>query len=352
MAIPSPLLDVQRARGAHFAEWLGVSLPDNFGDVAHEFAAAKAAAGVFDTGFRAIFEFTGPDRVRYLNAITSGNIRDLKDGEGCRGLLLNPQGHILAELLTLCLPESLLALSYASARVQAAATLEKFIIMDDVTLADRSDSLATFAIEGPATKQILHGDFGVKLADLPPFGHWEVRRDSGAFRVICNSFFGEAGAEIVCPNSHAPALWQEFVQAAEAHGGAAIGCAGLNALRLQAGVPWFGVDFGEKTIPHEAGLENSHISYTKGCYTGQEIVERVRSRGHVNRRLIRLAVHSGSVPLAGTPLRASGKEVGAITSAALIPGTDEIWALAMVRREFHSSESVLEWDGGTATPLK
>jgi aminomethyltransferase len=107
----------------------------------------------------------------------------------------------------------------------------------------------------------------------------------------------------------------------------------LNALRLESGVPWFGYDFGEKQIPHEAGLENSHISYTKGCYTGQEIVERVRSRGQVNRLRTLLRLTAAELPGAETPILSDGKEVGYITRAAYSPAFESNIAMSYVRRD-------------------
>ena len=107
----------------------------------------------------------------------------------------------------------------------------------------------------------------------------------------------------------------------------------MNTLRLEAGIPWFGTDFDERQIPHEAAVEISHISYIKGCYTGQEIVERVRSRGQVNRRRISLRFSSKQRPPAGTTLTADGREVGTITSASPLPSTPESIGMGYVRKE-------------------
>jgi folate-binding protein YgfZ len=125
----------------------------------------------------------------------------------------------------------------------------------------------------------------------------------------------------------------------------------LNALRLEAGVAWFPEDFNDTVIPHEAGLETSHISFSKGCYTGQEIVERVRSRGQVNRRLVRLKFSAAEAPSALTRLRtrdAEAKEVGIVTSAAFSPAAGTAIGMAYVRREHNSPGSILDCDGGTA----
>ncbi|HEX4538161.1 MAG TPA: glycine cleavage T C-terminal barrel domain-containing protein, partial [Candidatus Acidoferrum sp.] len=128
-------------------------------------------------------------------------------------------------------------------------------------------------------------------------------------------------------------LWQTLREAVETVGGRAMGYQALNALRLEQGIPWFGYDFGDKQIPHEAGLEHSHISYTKGCYTGQEIVERVRSRGQVNRVRVLVKLDTSEPPVAGTILMADGKEVGHVTRTAFSPALQSAIGMGSVRRE-------------------
>ena len=131
-----------------------------------------------------------------------------------------------------------------------------------------------------------------------------------------------------------------------------MGYEALNAQRLAQGVPWFGYDFGEKQIPHEAGLENTHISYTKGCYTGQEIVERVRSRGQVNRRRIELIFDGIAVPPAGEALTADGKEVGFVTRAAIPSFMPHPIGMGYVRKDHNSLGSKLNWSAGNAAVSK
>jgi len=123
----------------------------------------------------------------------------------------------------------------------------------------------------------------------------------------------------------------------------------LNALRIEAGIPWFPDDFNDSVIPHEATLEATHVSFTKGCYTGQEIVERVRSRGHVNRRRVLLTFDGATAPAPGTKLRAADAEVGYVTSAAFSPASGKAIGMGYVRREHNSPGNALEFESGTAT---
>jgi aminomethyltransferase len=165
---------------------------------------------------------------------------------------------------------------------------------------------------------------------------------------------GVAGAEFVVHRERLAELWQILEGAARTHGGGPVGYRAMSGRRLAQGVPWFGYDFGEKQIPHEAGLEHSHISYTKGCYTGQEIVERVRSRGQVNRKRVELLFSGEAVPEAGAMLTLDGKEMGYVTRAAKIPeptGTSGARVIGMgyVRKEGNAVGTTLQWANGTAT---
>ena len=137
-----------------------------------------------DTNFRAFFSFTGPDRQRYVNAILTSNVRDLKPGQGAVGMLLNPQGHILAEVETFAREESILASSHAMIRERTFATFEKFIIMDDVTLEDVTASNGTLDLAGPRTAALL-AEFGVKnFAEMPVLAHVEISCGAIPCRVV------------------------------------------------------------------------------------------------------------------------------------------------------------------------
>jgi folate-binding protein YgfZ len=354
--LDTPLRAIHEAAGAQIAEYCGCLLPGRFSDTHEEYRLARETAGVADKNCRAIFNFTGPDRVRYLNAVLTNNVRDLKPGEGTTSLLLNPQGHILAEIATFVMADRILAVTYATARERAAATLEKFIIMDDVTMEDVTDQLGAISVEGARAADVLRSLGAPSLDSLSEMGHAEAHISGISCRMFRRSPGDIPGAEFVAQRGDLPKLWQTLVQAARAAGGGPIGYDALNILRLEAGIPWFGYDFDETVIPHEAGLEISHVSYTKGCYTGQEIVERVRSRGHVNRRRVGVAFTGDAVPPAKTPLLAGGTEgsaeVGRVSRAGFSYALGQPIGMAYVRRENNSPGSKLAWSGGDAEVIE
>ena len=353
-SLNTPLAARHAAVGAKMGVWLGCGMPDDFGDPAAEYRYARDTIALIDKNYRAYVAFTGPDRVRYLNAILTNNIKDLREGHGVVSLLLNPQGHILAEIETYAFADRLFCMSFAMIRERLIDWLDKYIIMDDVILTDETARYGTLALEGPKAAGIVQELSGMDITRCDELSWQDAAVGAVPCRLIKRSPGAVPGAEFVTETSNLAELWQVLSEATRKHGGGPMGYTALSGLRLAQGVPWFGYDFGERQIPHEAGLQDSHISYTKGCYTGQEIVERVRSRGQVNRQRVRLAISGDTWPEANTPLTLDGKEAGYITRAAKVWDSDppRILGMAYVRKEAATPGTVLHWTSGTATITK
>jgi len=347
--LSTPLAELHRRSGAQLGTWFGCSLPDHFGDWLTEYGYLHESVAVLDKNYRAYLDFAGPDRVRYLNAILTNNIKDLRENHGTISLFLNPQGRILAEIETYDLPDKLFCVSYAIIREPLVAALDKYIIMDDVTLTDRTADFATLALEGPKAALVAEELTGVDPADLAELETRLVSVQRIPCRLGKRSPGGTASAEFLVDRAHADSFWKILLEAAHKHGGGPAGYLALSAFRLELGAPWFTYDFGEKQIPHEAGLQDSHISYTKGCYTGQEIVERVRSRGQVNRVRVTLKYDSAQPPAPGTPLLSEGKEAGYATRAAFSPVLSVPIGMAYLRREKSTPGSVVELPDSSST---
>ncbi len=329
--------------------WFGCALPDSFGDWQFEYQTLRHSVGLVDKNYRAYLEFAGPDRVRFLNAILTNDIKGLKENHGVVSLFLNPQGHIQAEIETYAFPDTLLCVSYALIRERLIPAMDKYIIMDDVTLTDRTDAHSTMAIEGPKAAAVAQALSGIDLAGMEELESREASVQGVSCRVSKRSPGGMAGAEFLAVRDRAEDLWKRLSAAVIREGGGPVGYKALNTVRLEQGIPWFTYDFGEKQIPHEAGLQDTHISYTKGCYTGQEIVERVRSRGQVNRVRVSLKFDSASAPAANTPLLAEGKEVGYVTRSGFSPAVNAWIGMGYVRREKSAVHTELELADGKAT---
>jgi folate-binding protein YgfZ len=349
--LPTPLLDAHRAVGANIGEWFGCALPSDFGDWRAEYRFARDSVALLDKNYRAYLSFSGPDRARYLNAILTNDIKGLKIDEGIVSLFLNPQGRIQAEIETYAEVGRLFCVSFAMIREKLIPALDHYIIMDDVTLTDETARYGTLTLEGPRAAAIAKKLTNIDLEILPELGSRDSKIGSVPCRVVKRSPGGVPSAEFVCEQPHLSALWNLLLETVKANGGGPSGYTALNALRLETGSPWFGYDFGEKQIPHEAGLEKSHISYTKGCYTGQEIVERVRSRGQVNRVRALFKLSSSKLPAADAPIQFEGKEVGYVTRAAESPAVQSVIAMGYVRREQSVPGTEVQIDTASATVI-
>jgi folate-binding protein YgfZ len=382
--LATPLAQIHRSAGARIGEWFGCELPSDFGDPRAEQRFVNESVALIDKNYCAFLTFTGPDRVRYLNAILTNDIKTLARGHRNTSLLLNPQGRILAEIATYALPDRLLCVSHAMIRARLIEWLEKYIIMDDVTLTDDTEQFGTLALEGPKTAELVRELTATDFVAIDNNSSIDVavrNSESGRSAIPCrlvrrsvlasaadsasadstslstpNSSF--ASAEFIAARKDLPTLWKILEAAAKTVGGGPAGYSALSALSLARGIPWFGYDFGEKQIPHEAGLQDSHISYSKGCYTGQEIVERVRSRGQVNRSRVGLRFDNSAVnvPAAGAALSLTGNEVGFVTRAARIlypfSSPPVVLAMAYVRKEGAAPGTVLGCGGKSATVSK
>jgi folate-binding protein YgfZ len=342
------LSETHRESGAALGTWFGCELPDNFGDWQAEYWFLRKTVGLLDKNYRAYLEFAGPDRVRYLNAILTNDIKGLRENRGTVSLFLNPQGHIQAEIETYAFGEKLFCVSYAMIRERLVPAMDKYIIMDDVTLTDGTEEFATLALEGPRVAAAAMAVSGVNLGTMEELESREAKIGDIACRISKRSPGDAASAEFLVAREKAAELWKRLEEAAQSEGGGRAGYRALNTVRLESGAPWFGYDFGEKQIPHEAGLQDSHISYTKGCYTGQEIVERVRSRGQVNRVRVSLEFSANAEIAAGTPLLADGKEVGNVTRTGFSPAANAWVGMGYVRREQSAAGTELAVDNGSA----
>jgi len=239
---------------------------------------------------------------------------------------LTIQGKLVSDLYVYALADRLILDVPAGRHDAVRAALERYVVADDVEFEDPTlDSL--LALEGPEAATTLASVADTPVDDLRPWAHRECAIAGRTFRCVAVSQTGEKGFRLLGNPDEVARLWQSLLAA----GATPVGLDTLGVLRLEAAIPWFGIDMDEDTLVMEVGLEGA-ISFTKGCYLGQEVVERVAARGQVNRKLCGLIAARSAIPSAGTPLIYDGKEVGLITSAAHSLALDRVVALGYVHR--------------------
>jgi glycine cleavage system T protein len=327
----TPLAAWHAAQGAVLVDDRGVELPERFTDPVEEYRAVREKAGLIDLCFRTQVRMSGEDRVSFLQGMVSNDVKALKPGAGCPATLLTEQGRIVADLRVYALDTCFLLDLDARIKEKVIETLSGFIIADDVEMEDESATHTTIALQGPLSSQVLSAA-GVTVSLEKAFQHTEAMIADACVRVIRVSDTGEEGYDIIVANSHVETVWRTILEAGAAVGIRPVGLTALNMLRVEAGIPWYGVDMDESRIVLEVGFEQA-ISFKKGCYLGQEVVERATARGHVNRKLIGLVIHSEDLPARADKLLYDGREVGWLTSVAYSPRLGKPIALGYVRRE-------------------
>jgi folate-binding protein YgfZ len=321
----------------------GGTWPAQFGKVTDEFAALKSTCGVYDLSQRAKIRLTGSDRVRWLNGMVTNNIRDLVQDHGVYAFLLNPQGHILGDMVTYQQGESLLVETDHAQLARILATFDHYIIMDDVEVTNISDSVATVGVTGPKSEAVLAGA-GIQVPQLRPLQIAEALWRQVPVSIVRGEHDASLSYEIWIAPERAAALRASL----EAAGATLVGRDALELYRIALGIPRYGQDIRERDLPQETEQQRA-LNFNKGCYVGQEIVERIRSRGNVHRKFTGFMM-DGAAPPPGTKIQALAKDVGEITSSAVIPTSDAGQALALgyLRRELAIPGKELEIAGTRA----
>ncbi|MDP6356666.1 MAG: aminomethyltransferase family protein [Planctomycetota bacterium] len=345
----SPIHARHKADGASFKEFRGATVPSSYGDAAAEHGAIRNGAGIVDRSYLSKLQFTGADANDYLQRMTSNEVVDIEPGTGNHGALLTDRGKLIADFRLFKSEEHLRIHFDHLQRQTLLVPLEKFIITDDVTITDLSDTQAIFGVYGPRSGELLSSVFNLDMGEREDFSHFEVFFAGEDLLVASQHITGESGFEIWAPDELAEELWSALISAAPSHDALPAGHDAFELARLEAGVPLFGIDMDENTIPNEAGLEHA-ASVTKGCYIGQEIISRIYHLGHVN-RLLRGLKFTSDIAAAGAKVKAEEKEIGTVTSAASSPSVGSGIGLAILRSRFAAPgrEVNVEWDGQQTT---
>jgi len=298
--------------------------------------AARHGAARIDRTARGRIVVSGADRRSYLQGLLTNDIAALAAGEGCYSAYLTAQGRMIADMQVYELGDVILMTLAGDVKDIVLAKLDQFVFSEDVQLGDVTATFAQWAIVGPrAAQTIAAASDGVAEGDLdslPEHGNRRFTwRESPAIVTRTNDA-GVPGFDVYVD----AARREEFERALDAAGAIFVGDELADAIRIEGGVPLFHRDMDEDTIPLEAGIESRAISFTKGCYVGQEVIIRVLHRGHgrVARKLVGLRIGGDSVPARESPVSAADKEIGRVTSSAWSPALNQPVALAYVHRDF------------------
>lgn len=333
--IPLALHEFHQSQGAKFGALNGAEIVSDYGNVLSEHQALCATAGVLDLSFRSRICLTGADRVRFLHGQVTNDVKKLGAGQGCYSALTTAKGKIQSDLNIFNLPEELLLDFEPGIAKLVSERLEKYIVADDVEVVDVTPHYGLLSVQGTNAEAVVRA-LEVFL-EIPAAALSFVRvvdEAHGEIYLMNHARLGSTGFDLFVPLAALGAMADKLIAAAKAIGGRACGWNAFEIARIEAGIPRFGADMDESNLASEC-IEARAISYQKGCYIGQEVLNRIHSIGHVNRelRVLRLVADSNALPTRGDKLFQGEKEVGYVTSAAVSPTLNCIVALGYVRRE-------------------
>jgi len=287
-----------------------------FAEVELEYAAIRSGVALVDSPQRGTLVVRGADRVDFVNRLVTQEIKKLADGAVARAFLTNRKGRIDADLVIARLPDALVIDTLAHDLAALREALEKMLFGEDVVFESRAETHARIALHGPKAEGALKALGLLHAAEAWSAALGDVRAE--IWRV---DELGAPGFELSVPRTHAASVWRSFIT----FGARPAGWFASNTARLEAGSPCFRIDYGPTNLPHESGVLESRVSFTKGCYPGQEVVARMHNLGKPKQRLVGLRIEADLLPVAdaqvfaladGTSL---GDQVGVVTSSGLAP---------------------------------
>lgn len=295
-------------------------------------SAFETGAAIVDLSARGRIRVTGEDRARLLHAMTTNHVQQLKPGESLYAFFLNANGRVLADAHILCFEDHFLIDTGQTSRQLVFEHLDRYIIADDATLEDITEQTFCLGVEGPSAHSLLG-----QIA-LPPPQSANTHVTWEDLTLASVSATGAPAVRVYGPLAHREALLQQL----EGAGAVAASDEETEMWRIRNFHPRHGVDFSEASLPQETQMMHA-LHFQKGCYLGQEIVERIRSRGHVNRELMGFRL-KGEAPARGARIESGGKEAGEVTSAASF-SSGMSYGLAMLRVPYNKPGSPVEIGG-------
>lgn len=311
------------------------SQPD-FGNAEAEYRAATESAAVFDVSNRTQLQMSGADRHSFFHGFCTNDIKGLQPGTGCEAFLCNVKGRLLGHVFVFADTESLWIESVAGQGEALTSHLNKYCLVEDVQLVDRTENLAEFLVAGPQAVQLLT-DAGLDITTLEPWQHVKLAAQTGGVESECHvkrvDIFSESAFLISSDAAQGEALWERLTNAGIAPAGTGV----FESLRIEATFPVYGIDLSDENLAQEAARTQKAISFQKGCYLGQEPIARLNAMGHVNKAMASFVIHAARTPPVGTVLlnpKKEDKEAGRATSVGWSWSDGKPIGMGMVRSLF------------------
>jgi len=326
---------LQDKSGVVFNE--GDDVVQHYGNVAEEYQAAKTSVGLIDVSNRGKLRLTGGDRTRFLHGMVTNTVTGLAEMTCNHASLTTVQGQTLLDVWVHHLGDHLWLETETGFQTKLFESLDKYLIADDVTMADETDQWAILGVVGPQAIGVVETVLNVNVQDLAENQTYQGQWQGTEFWATRRSFWGVGGLDVRVQGDKKEPLWESLIAA----GAKPVGKQALEILRVEAGVPRCGIEIDESVAPLETGLEDA-VDFNKGCYIGQEVIAKMHFRGKPRRYLVGLKIDGDEVIAPSSDLYTDEKRVGKLTSCVRSISCDAVIGLGIVRRGFHEVGQVLD----------
>jgi glycine cleavage system T protein len=322
--------EVHSLYGAAFRDENGWRVPANYGDFESEYQAVRnGRAGIIDLSSRGRIRVNGSEAVMFLNGLITNDMKTLGDNRSMPAVFPTVQGRLIAAVRIVRIGETFLIETEPATRDRVLKTIDRFTLAGDFRVADVTDTTTMIAVQGKDAREIAGKILGETLP-IDRDGAQEIEWHDHPLTILRATHTAEDGFDLIVPTENATVLWDTLVEA----GAHPVGYDALETLRVEAGIARYGIDMDETNVVTETNLDDA-VSFTKGCYVGQEIIVRIKHRGHVAKKLTGIRFETEKRIESGTKVEsATGSEIGRLTSAQFSPTVGKCVALAYLKYDY------------------
>ena len=329
------LHETHRRLGAIFEQSSGWLIPMSYGDEMSEYEALRNSAGIIDISNRGKLSLSGKEHLKFLQGIVTNDVNKLEVGGGLYATFLTPKGRLIADMRIYRKNDSVLIDLEPGLNEKVGELFLKYRISYKVNIDDSTENVSLISVQGQRSKELIEKTLGEEIPLMSEYSYF-LNNFNGAETMIAKANrTGEDGFDIYIPSDgNDKSLWDHLVKNGEEFQAKPIGHWATETARIEAGIPRYGVDMNENTIPIEAGLWHA-LSFEKGCYVGQEVIARIKWRGHVNWHLVGFEIDDKDIEIKDNKIFDGEREIGYITSSSFSPTYNKVLALGYIRREFN-----------------
>jgi glycine cleavage system T protein len=338
-----PLNKAHKSLGANLQDYSGWTAPADYGDKLSEYKAVRENVGIIDLSSRGKLRLSGKDHLKFLQGMLSNDVIKLEEGQGVYATILTVKGRMISDMKVYKDKEFILLDLEPGLNQKVLELLTKFRLSYKASIDDFSETAGLISIQGPQARKLLEMLFEEGIPQMEELNFIQKEFMASELMIACVNRTGEEGFDLYIENKALPNLWEDLLKKGQELNIKTVGYDALDTLRIEAGLPIYNIDMDENNIPIEAGLWNA-LDFEKGCYVGQEVVARIKWRGHVNWHLMGFECDGELVPKIGDEIFDGERKIGRITSSTFSAEFNKPLCLGYIRREFN--------DPGTKVSIK